>query len=51
MEQKLITRFEELNRDRYNVDKEYVWPIMRDMIRIQFVLTNRYHYSINFSNK
>lgn len=50
MKQKLIQRFNELNSDRFNVDREYLWPIMRDMIRIRFVLQNRYSFTINFSS-
>jgi len=49
MKDKLITRFQELNRDRYELGDEYQFPIMRDMERIQYVLRVRYNFIVNYN--
>lgn len=48
MKEKLISRWNELNSDRYHVDSEYVYPIMRDMSRIALVLSARYNFIVSF---
>ncbi len=46
MKEKLIDCWTELNQLRYEVANEYLFPIMRDMIRIQLVLSIRYGYRV-----
>lgn len=48
MKNKLITRWNELNADRYDVDSEHLYPIMRDMSRIALVLATRYNFIVSF---
>lgn len=49
MKDKLITRWNELNRDRFEIDDAYLWPLMAEMDRIRRVLQLRYNYSPIYS--
>ena len=48
MKDKLIDCWNELNQLRYEVANEKLFPIIRDMERIQKVLRSRYNFTVNY---
>ena len=48
MKQKLIEAWGELNQLRNEVANEYLFPIIRDMERIQMVLRHRYNFTVTY---